>query len=115
MNYSANRVLELVHGDLCGPITPSTVAGKRYVFLLGDDFSRVMWAYLLKSKDEVYETFKNFKTMVEDGKEQKIKTFRTYRGREFCSKDFRNFYEENDINRHFTTPYSLQQNGVVER
>lgn len=92
-DYSASRALELVHGDLCGPISPSTVAGNRYVFLLVDDFSRVMWAYLLKSKDETFDIFKKFKALVEDGKEKKIKTFRTDRGGEFCSREFLNFCE----------------------
>jgi hypothetical protein len=25
------EVLELLHGDLCGPITPATLSGKRYI------------------------------------------------------------------------------------
>ena len=50
-SYSASKVLELVHGDLCGPISPATSGGNRYLFLLVDDYSRVMWGYLLKSKD----------------------------------------------------------------
>ena len=29
--YRASINLELVHGDVCGPITPSTFSGKRYV------------------------------------------------------------------------------------
>ncbi|XP_074373452.1 uncharacterized protein LOC141713776 [Apium graveolens] len=85
-NYSATKVLELVHGDLCGPVTPSTKVGSKYVFLLVDDYSRVMWAYLLKSKDEAFEAFRKFRAQVEDGLEKKIKTFRTDRGRQFCSK-----------------------------
>lgn len=114
-NYNATKALELVHGDLCVPITPSTTAENRYVFLLVDDYSRVMWTYLLKTKNEAFEAFKHFKALVEDGKERKIKTFRTDRGGEFCSKEFLNYCEENGINRHFTAPYSPQQNGVVER
>lgn len=31
-NFSATRPLELVHGDLCGPITPSTPGGNKYIF-----------------------------------------------------------------------------------
>ena len=31
-NFSANKVLELVHGYLCGPITPKTTSGRRYIF-----------------------------------------------------------------------------------
>lgn len=81
------------------------MAGNRYVFLLVDDYSHVMWAYLLKEKSETFETFKRFKALVEDGDERKIKTLRTDRGGEFCSKEFLNFCEENGINRHFTAPY----------
>lgn len=51
-NYKSTKVLELVHGDLCGPISPVTASGNRYLFLLVDDFSRFMWVYFLKNKDE---------------------------------------------------------------
>jgi hypothetical protein len=37
--YRAARQLELVHADLCGPITPPTVGGKK-MFLLIVDFFR---------------------------------------------------------------------------
>jgi hypothetical protein len=49
--------LELVHGDLCGPITPVTTTGKKYVFLLVDDVSRYMWLTLLGTKDEAANAF----------------------------------------------------------
>ena len=112
--FSSKEALELVHGDLCGPISPSTPGGCRYVFLLVDDWSRVMWTYLLKSKDEAFAAFKKFRTLVET-KDRKIKTFRTDRGGEFMSKEFIMYCEEAGITRHFTAPYSPQQNGVVER
>ena len=35
--------LELVHGDLYGPITPATNGGQRYFLLLVDDCNRYMW------------------------------------------------------------------------
>jgi hypothetical protein len=49
--YRAKEKLELVHGDLCGPITPATHGGRRYFILLVDDYSRYMWLQLLTSKD----------------------------------------------------------------
>lgn len=45
-NFRAQKRLELIHGDLCGPVTPPTPAGNRYFMLLVDDYSRVMWVYL---------------------------------------------------------------------
>lgn len=113
--YRATRPLELVHGDLCGPITPPTHAHKRYVFVLIDDYSRYMWTILLQEKNEAFEKFKNFKVLAEQETKSELRTFRTDRGGEFCSNEFVAFCEKNGVNRHLTAPYSPQQNGVVER
>ena len=69
--------LELVHGDLCGPITPATCGGRWYFLLLMDDCSRYMWLQLLTSKD---------KAEAESGK--KLRVLRTDRGGEFTSVEF---------------------------
>nr|KAJ0222838.1 hypothetical protein LSAT_V11C200051890 [Lactuca sativa] len=116
-NFRATRRLELVHGDLCGPITPVTPSGKRYFLLLVDDFTRVMWIHLMNTKDETLGVFKRFRALVENETGDKIKTFRTDRGGEFVSRDFSNYCEETGLNRHYTAPYTPppQQNGVVER
>ena len=41
--YHVKDALELVYGDLCGPIMPATNGGRRYFLLLVDDCSRYMW------------------------------------------------------------------------
>eukprot|EP00253_Pinus_taeda_P031240 PITA_31240 len=56
-----------------------------------DDFSRNTWIYFLKKKSEAFETFKEFKALVENQTEKKIKVFRTDNGGEFCSKEFEEF------------------------
>jgi hypothetical protein len=33
VNYRAGCRLELVHGNLCGPVTPATMSGNRFIFL----------------------------------------------------------------------------------
>ncbi|GJV66999.1 zinc finger, CCHC-type containing protein, partial [Tanacetum coccineum] len=66
-------------------------------------------------KFEAFDAFKRYKKMVEESSGYKIKTLRTDREGEFTSKDFASFCEESGIKRHMTTPYSPQQNGVVER
>lgn len=40
--YRANKKLQLLHGDLCGPITPRTQGGKKYIFVVIDDYTRYM-------------------------------------------------------------------------
>jgi hypothetical protein len=41
--YHTNKALELVHGDLCGPVKPTTPSGWRYFLLLVDDATCYMW------------------------------------------------------------------------
>ncbi|KAG7556107.1 Integrase catalytic core [Arabidopsis suecica] len=114
-SFRAKDILELVHGDLCGPITPSTPSRNRYIFVLIDDCSRYMWTLLLKEKGEAFNKFKSFKANVEQETKKSIKTFRTDRGGEFLSAEFQTFCDGSGIQRHLTAPYSPQQNGVVER
>ena len=42
-SYHASEQLELVHGDLCGPVSPATPGGRCYFLLLVDDATRNMW------------------------------------------------------------------------
>ncbi|WVZ82883.1 hypothetical protein U9M48_030091 [Paspalum notatum var. saurae] len=50
--YRATHKLELVHGDLCGLVTPTTPSGNKLFFLLVDDLSRYMWLILLSTKEQ---------------------------------------------------------------
>jgi transposase InsO family protein len=59
--------------------------------------------------------FKEFKDLVEQLTEKKIKVLRTNNGRELCGNEFEEFYKKCGIARQKTTPYTPQHNGVVER
>jgi hypothetical protein len=111
----ANGVLELVHGDICGPITPTTLSGNRYFLLLVDDMSRYMWLCLLAGKDQAPAAIQRFKAAAELESGRELKVLRTDRGGEFTSVEFGEYYKEFGVQRQLTAPYSLQQNGVVER
>jgi len=41
-----------------------------------DDYSRKLWIFILKTKDEVNDFFKNWKTLIENQTGKKIKRFR---------------------------------------
>ncbi|GKB92074.1 zinc finger, CCHC-type containing protein [Tanacetum coccineum] len=107
--------LDLVYGDLCGPITPPTPSGKRYIFLIVDNYSRYMWVYFLSTKDQAFDTFKEYKSTIEKELRTTLRMLRTDRGGEFTSNEFTQYCKENGIARQLTVPYSPQQNGVVER
>ncbi|GJZ50793.1 zinc finger, CCHC-type containing protein [Tanacetum coccineum] len=112
--FRSKNPLDLVYGDLCGPISPATHSGKKLIFLLVDDCTRFMWAYFLTSKDQAFSTFKEFRQKIEMEMRMKVRMLRTDRGGEFTSNEFTKYCKENGIARQLTAPYSPQQNGVAE-
>jgi transposase InsO family protein len=80
-----------------------------------DDYSHKTWVYFLKSKDQVFSKFKEFKALIENLSERNIKILRSDNGGEYTSKEFENFFKDVGIKRELTTPYNPQQNGVAER
>ncbi|GJR47637.1 retrovirus-related pol polyprotein from transposon TNT 1-94 [Tanacetum coccineum] len=115
IEYRATNTLELIHTDICGPISPESFSGKRYFITFIDDYSRKIWVYFLKEKSEAFEVFKKFKVMVEKTTSKFITALRSDRGDEYVSTNFMNFCEEQGIRRFLTASYSPQPNGVAER
>jgi transposase InsO family protein len=111
----AKGVLELIHSDVGGPIPSSSISGYEYYVSFIHDYSRKTWVYLLKSKDEAFSKFKEFKALIENISKRKIKILRLDNGVEYTSKEFANFFKDAGIKRELTTPYNPQQNGVAER
>ena len=93
----------------------NSLSGYAYYVSFLDDYSRKVWIYFLKGKDEVFSKFKEFKALVENHTEKKIKTLRLDNGGEFTSDEFKDLCRESGIKREMSTPYNPQQNGVAER
>lgn len=111
----ANKVLELVYSDVCGPMRTTSIGGCRFFVTFIDDFSRKVWVYPLKAKSEVFAKFLEWKALVEAQSEHKIKALRTDNGGEFISKQFDEYLKTCGIERQVTPPYTPQLNGVAER
>jgi hypothetical protein len=112
--FRAKELLELVHGDLCSPITPATPSGSKYFLLLVDDHNYFMWLRMLRSKDQAAGVIKQYQQIAEAETGWKLKAFRTDDGEEFTSVEFSEYCVEQGVRRQLTTPYSPQQNDVVE-
>ncbi|KAH9658397.1 hypothetical protein KPL70_023479 [Citrus sinensis] len=113
--HTTKDKLEYIHSDLWGSAQVNSLGGCRYFLTFIDDFSRMVWVFALKSKDEVLEKFKNWKTFVENQTGLKVKTLRTDNGLEYCNKLFEEFCEKNGIQRHKIITYTPQQNGLAEK
>ena len=106
-------ILEIIHSNVCGSMSSSSLSGYVYYVSFIVDFSRKAWIYLSKNKDEVFSKLQEFKALIENHTEKKIKTFRSDNGGEFTSNEFKDLCKDLGIKRELSTPYNPQQNGVV--
>ena len=113
--HNSKGTLDYIHVDLWGLAQTAYLGGARYFMSLIDDFSRMVWVYVLKNKDHAFEKFKIWNTLVEIQTNRKVRRLRTDNGLEFCNKRFEDFCAENEIVRHKTVRHTPQQNGLTKR
>jgi transposase InsO family protein len=113
--HRASSPLDLIHSDLMGPFPHPSIGKARYVLTFLDDYSRYTWVFFLRHKSEVFEHLKEFKALVETQSGRNIKSLHTDNGGEYVNRYVQNLCLEARIQLQHTIPYTLQQNGVVER
>jgi len=86
-----------------------------YYITFIDDFSIKTWIYYLNHKDEAFEMFKEFKTLIENKIGKIIKVFRSDNGGEYMSNKFIAFCKKEWVKKETIVPYTLEQNGLAER
>ena len=109
--YCAQEPLELMHGNLCGPVMPVTPGGRRFFLLLVDDATCFMWVSLLMTKLATTDAIKRIQAKAEKTCGRKLRVLHTDNGWEFTATEF----ADDGITRPYSAPYSPQQNGIVER
>ena len=114
-NKHTRPVFDLVHTDVCGKIGTTSLGGGEYFVTFIDDKSRYCWISIIKRKSEVFTKFKEFKVLVENQYNCKIKRMRSDNGGEYCSNEFENYLTSHGIIHERTVPKNPQQNGVAER
>jgi transposase InsO family protein len=80
-----------------------------------DDYSRFTWVFFLQEKSQTQETLKRFLRQAQNEFELRIKKIRSDNGTEFKKSQIEGLLEEEGIKHEFSSPYTPQQNGVVER
>jgi hypothetical protein len=111
----ATDLLEIIHTDVCGPMSVPARGGYRYFVTFTDDLSRYGYIYLMKHKSETFEKFKEFQSEVENHRNRKIKFLRSDRGGEYLSYEFGTHMRECGIVSQLTPAGTPQRNGVSER
>ncbi|WVZ75084.1 LOW QUALITY PROTEIN: hypothetical protein U9M48_023175, partial [Paspalum notatum var. saurae] len=112
---STSRPIELLHMDLFGPTTYTSIGGNNYGFVIVDDFSRYTWVYFLEDKTEVAHVFSKFAKRAQNEFNTSIVKIRCDNGKEFDNTSIEEYCDEVGIKHEFSAIYTPQQNGVVER
>jgi transposase InsO family protein len=112
---TTERPLELLHMDLFGPIAYVSIGGSKYSLVIVDDYSRFTWVFFLQEKSQTQETLKGFLRRAQNEFGLRIKKIRSDNGTEFKNSQTEGFLEDEGIKHEFSSPYTPQQNGVVER
>jgi len=102
----ASKPFELLHMDIWGPCSTTSMNGHKYFLTIVDDNTRYTWVFLMVSKAETHSNITNFIAEIENQFSTSVKTIRTDNEVEFLMSQY--FYQTTCIE----TP---QQNGIVER
>jgi hypothetical protein len=81
-----NERLDLVHTDVWGLAQVSSLGFSRYYITFINDATRKTWAYCIRQKSNVFDTFKKWKALVENKTGKSLKCLRSDNGGEYCSK-----------------------------
>jgi transposase InsO family protein len=114
-SWHASGPLQLVHSDLCGPLSSPSFSRCKYFLTFIDEFSRRTWVYFLKLKSEVFDKFLFYKALVEKQSGHQIQRLRTDNGGEYVNNNFTSYCTTQGIQMQHTIPYTPQQNGVAKR
>ncbi|TXG52359.1 hypothetical protein EZV62_021528 [Acer yangbiense] len=112
-NSHASNILDLVHTDLWGLAPIQSTSGYRYYMHFLNDHNRFTLIFPLKLKSEVFGVFLQFKTLVENQFERKIKCLQSDMGGEYMS--FSEFVKNHGVEFRHLCPHTLAQNGRAER
>jgi transposase InsO family protein len=68
----------------------------------------------MQFKFDVFSKFQIYKLFVKSQIKKQIKILHSNNDDEYKFVEFKKFFDEHDIQHQFSTPYTPQQNGIVE-
>jgi len=108
----SKKCFDLIHIDVWGPYSLSSIHGHKYFLTIVDDYSRYTWVFPLKQKSEVVKILENVVDFTQTQFETAINVIRSDNGTKFFMT---NFFINKGIIHQTSCVNTPQQNSVVER
>jgi hypothetical protein len=81
-------IFDLIHSDVWRPSPINSIGGSCYFVVFVNDYSRYSWVFLMHSRDELLNIYRNFANMVKTQFSKTIKVFRSDNARELTQHAF---------------------------
>ncbi|WJX23069.1 hypothetical protein P8452_12316 [Trifolium repens] len=107
-HQTTSKVLELLHMDLMGPMQVESLGGKRYAFVMVDDYSRYTWVSFIREKSDAFEAFKELCLQIQREKASNVVRIRTDHGKEFENSRFNDFCATEGIKHEYSSAITPQ-------
>ena len=88
VNKRASAPSELVHSDVWDPYLVMSPTGFKYFVTFIDDFSRVTWLYLMKSRSKLFSHFSAFCAAIQTQFHVFVQTLRSDNAKSICQNLF---------------------------
>jgi hypothetical protein len=112
---SMEHILDCIHMDLCGPITPASWGGNRYFLKIIDGHSKYRFIYPMPRKSDTFSHFMTFLNHAENHMSRTLKSVVSDNGGEFVNQQFAALFKSRGIIHHTSAPHTPQQNPFEER
>jgi hypothetical protein len=106
----AKEVGDVIHSDLCGPISPLTLGKNSYSAIYTDDKSDFSMLTLIKKKSENETVIKEVRKYIKTQTGQKMKKLISDGGGEYTGNNFKEYLRKKGITHEITPPYTPQRN-----
>jgi transposase InsO family protein len=103
---STSKAFELLHMDLFGPTTYTSIGGNKYGFVIVDDFIRYTWVFFLVDKSDAFATFKTFIKRIHNEFETTIKKVRSDNRSEFKNTRVDELFDQFGIRHQLSPKYT---------
>ena len=107
--------LLIIHSHLAGPMRTESIGGKRYMLIFICNKTEYSFIYFLKTKNEQFEKFKEFKSQYELHTNVKIQGLQTDNTSGYLSYEFTQYLKYHGIVHYKSVASCPQSNGKAER
>ena len=104
-----------MHADVVGPFRATGTAGERFLLVLTDEFSDMVFAYPLKAKSDAAARIKQWHALVRNQWNARVREFHSDHGGEFISDDLLQYWASHGVVASTTSRGTPQHNGRAER